>query len=112
MAKSCKQFSSESNFDYNVLFHTIMDKLEKGFERWDENIPFNNISATYSRDAIIKWTEEVLAIGRALLRIAHGLSIVNNSETVELEHLEDALEAYKRGVERYASNYVPKNEEW
>lgn len=99
----------EKTFLYETLTRQMKKILSQASSRWGANVPFEDIQGYFSSEAINSWLEEHMRIGRTILRIAIGLSIINGENTITEDHILQAFEAYKRGTKEYMEEYKPGN---
>lgn len=94
-------------------FYEFTEQLKRLLERverpWSDNVPFADIAGNFTEEALEKWITDTMDIGRIILRIAYGFAIANGDYSVDVNRIEEALEAYKRGIKKATANYEPNN---
>lgn len=97
---------THGNLHYYKLQNEMRDFLD-GHYSWEPNSPFVDVPGNFNSDAIAFWIHHLLDNGRVILRIAYGLSVIHNSHTVDEEHIKEAIEALKRGLEKHMALCSP-----
>lgn len=107
--KHKKQGIYNRTFYYGDLIEQMKKTLEGELDKWATNRPFNDVPGAFTENAIYTWIDNLMKNGRIILRIAHGLSIINDDYSVTEEHINQAIEAYKKGIKEYMEEYKPNN---
>lgn len=94
---------------YEQFVEDMIDELCR--RQFGANSPFSDIPGRMTQNARIEWVKGLMESGRRILRIAYGISIINNHPVIDEDDIASAFNAFNRGIKRYVNELVPEHSE-
>lgn len=96
--------SSTSRLSLTFIRNHILERIAQD-RRTDDSIQVENLHTPITPSGIEGLILTIFKQGEDILRIADGLAILKNRQTITDEEIQQAIEIHKTGHEGYLPNY-------